>query len=50
MTEQTGPGVTEEPVITEERQPVPSDPDEGYDQDADVEREQEGPTRSADVP
>jgi hypothetical protein len=50
MTEQTEPAVSEEPVITEERRPVPSDPDEGYDQDADVEREQEGPTRSADVP
>ncbi len=50
MTEQTAPDVTDEPQITEERQPVPSDPDEGYDQDAGVESEQEGPTRSADVP
>ncbi len=50
MTDQSEPTVTGEPTITEERYPVPSDPDEGYDQDADVEREQEGPTRSADVP
>jgi hypothetical protein len=50
MTEQTEPTVSDDPVITEERQPVPADPDEGYDEDADVEREQEGPTRSADVP
>ncbi len=50
MTQHSQPEVSDEPVITEERQPVPADPDEGYDQDADVEREQEGPTRSADVP
>ena len=50
MTDQTEPTVSDVPEITEERQPVPSDPDEGYDQDADVERKQEGPTRSADVP
>ena len=50
MTEQSEPTVSDEPAITEERQPVPAEPDEGYDEDADVEREQEGPTRSADVP
>ncbi len=50
MTELTDPTVSNEPENTEERQPIPPDPDEGYDQDADIERAQEGPTRSADVP
>ncbi len=50
MTEQSTPDVVSEPGITEDEQPVPTDPDEGYDQDIDVEREQEGPTRSAGVP
>ncbi len=50
MTDQIDPGLSEEPDITEERQPVPSDPDEGYDLDADAERDVEGPTRSAGVP
>ncbi len=50
MTEHTEPTVSDDPEITEEGQPVPADPDEGYDEDAAAEREQEGPTRSADVP
>lgn len=50
MTDATEPQVSEEPENTEERHPAPAAPDEGYDLDIEVEREQEGPTRSADVP
>ena len=50
MSDQGEPTVSDEPTITEESAPVPSDPDEGYDADAESERAQEGPTRSADVP